>query len=92
MVFCYIFNFIRVFVGKTTWYNVYYTCIYYLDIVASLLGIVIAFVLIYGTQKRSKSALVIYRISACFMVIPIMLRAIFVILRMQAISEDSSGK
>ena len=90
--FLFAFNLLRAFTGKYTWYNKYYTMAYYLDIVASLLGIVSAFVLIYGAQKRSKSALVVYRFSAIFMIIPIMTRVILVILRMQAITEDPSGK
>ena len=65
---------------------------YYLDIVASLMGIVSAFVLIYGAQKRSKSALVVYRFWALIMIIPIMTRIVLVILRMNAITEDSSSK
>ena len=92
MVVLYIFNLIRAFMGKYTWYNKYYTMVYYLDIIASLLGIVSASVLIYGAQKRSKSALVVYRFSALFMIIPIMTRVVLVILRMQAITEDTSGK
>ena len=92
MVVLYIFNLIRAFTGKYTWYNKYYTMVYYLDIVASLLGIVSAFVLIYGAQKRSKSALVVYRFLALIMIIPIMTRIVLVILRMNAITEDSSSK
>ena len=92
MVVLYIFNIIRAFTGKYTWYNKYYTMMYYLDIVASLMGIVSAFVLIYGAQKRSKSALVVYRFLALIMIIPIMTRIVLVILRMNAITEDSSSK
>ena len=92
MVVLYIFNLIRAFTGKYTWYNKYYTMMYYLDIVASLMGIVSAFVLIYGAQKRSKSALVVYRFLALIMIIPIMTRIVLVILRMNAITEDSSSK
>ena len=92
MVVLYIFNIIRAFTGKYTWYNKYYTMMYYLDIVASLLGIISAFVLIYGAQKRSKSALVVYRFLAILMIIPIMTRIVLVILRMQAITKDASGK
>ena len=92
MVVLYTFNIIRAFTGKYTWYNKYYTMMYYLDIVASLMGIVSAFVLIYGAQKRSKSALVVYRFLALIMIIPIMTRIVLVILRMNAITEDSSSK
>ena len=92
MVVLYIFNIIRAFTGKYTWYNKYYIMMYYLDIVASLMGIVSAFVLIYGAQKRSKSALVVYRFLALIMIIPIMTRIVLVILRMNAITEDSSSK
>ena len=92
LVFLYAFNLLRTFTGQYTWYNKYYTMVYYLDIVASLLGIVTAFVLIYGAQKRSKSALVVYRFSAIFMIIPIMTRVVLVILRMQAITKNASGK
>ena len=92
MVVLFTFNIIRAFTGKYTWYNKYYTMMYYLDIVASLMGIVSAFVLIYGAQKRSKSALVVYRFLALIMIIPIMTRIVLVILRMQAITEDASGK
>ena len=92
MVVLYIFNLIRAFTGKYTWYNKNYIMVYYLDIVASLLGIVSAFVLIYGAQKRSKSALVVYRFLAILMIIPIMTRIVLVILRMQAITKDASGK
>ena len=92
MVVLYTFNIIRAFTGKYTWHNKYYTMMYYLDIVASLMGIVSAFVLIYGAQKRSKSALVVYRFLALIMIIPIMTRVVLVILRMNAITEDSSSK
>ena len=92
MVVLFTFNIIRAFTGKYTWYNKYYTMMYYLDIVASLMGIVSAFVLIYGAQKRSKSALVVYRFLALIMIIPIMTRIVLVILRMNAITEDSSSK
>ena len=92
MVVLFTFNIIRAFTGKYTWYNKYYTMMYYLDIVASLMGIVSAFVLIYGAQKRSKSALVVYRFLALIMIIPIMTRVVLVILRMNAITEDSSSK
>ena len=78
--------------GQNTLVTLYYTILYYFDIVANLLGMVSAYILIYGAYKRNSTALVVYTVSTIVMIIFLVVRTVFAILAVMDLTAYASNE
>ena len=89
-----VFHFLGLLVGlsQNTLVTLYYTILYYFDIVANLLGMVSAYILIYGAYKRNSTALMVYMVSTIVMIILLVVRTVFAILAVMDLTAFASNE
>ena len=89
-----VFHFLGLLVGlsQNTLVTLYYNILYYFDIVANLLGMVSAYILIYGAYKRNSTALVVYMVSTIVMIILLVVRTVLAILAVMDLTAFASNE